>query len=379
MGKRQISISEAVTDIRSGMDDTSLMEKYQLAARGLQSLFKKLVSIGQITPEELDDRLPGFIGEMRRSGPRTPPMVKARDAVHDIRSGSSDSELMEKYKLSAQGLQDLFDQLLKAGVIKQYELDQRMPSLDKTVDLRGILESLDLTELDIGSETPPGAAEPSKTALGGQSSLPADSESNTIESEQVVEPEPSAVPPPKERPVPVKRTIKLGEMIGDIRLGLSDADLMAKYEMPYIELQRAFQQLLESGAVTRGEIYGRYSLHLQTTSISLDEVHQDDPGHYLAFPVPIYEATNPEIVGRIRNLTEEELGTIGLAAAEGDTKLLVISPEKFVNIQPFPFEAVCRGAKDRPEGTYASFRITDISRANREHLRKLIKMLTLGG
>ncbi len=385
MGKREISISETVKDIREGMDDAALMEKYRLAARGLQSLFSKLVSIGQITREELDLRMPGFTGEavissgVRRPGVRTPPTVKARDAVRDIRLGMTDAELMEMYRLTAQGLQDLFEQLLKAGVIKQHELDQRMPSLDRTVDLRDMLEGLDLTEIDIGSEAPPPAPEPPKTAPDVEAQQFVDVTPPGPRHENRIAPRPRAPVPPKEKSVPVKRTIKLADMIGDIRLGLSDSDLMAKYEMPQAELQRAFQQLLESGAVTRGEIYGRYSLHLQTRTISLDEVHQDDPSGFLAFPVPIHEASKPDVVGRIRNLTEDDVGTIGLEVAEGDIRLLVVSPEKFVNIRPFEFEAVCRGVKKQPEGTYAAFKITDISTENREHLRRLISMLTLGG
>lgn len=385
MGKREISISEAVKDIRSGMDDAALMLKYQLAARGLQSLLNKLVSIGQITQEELDVRMPGFTGEavitsgVRRRGSRTPPTVKARDAVWDIRYGMSDSELMEKYKLTAHGLQDLFDQLLKAGVIKQYELDQRSPALDRTVDLRGMLEELDLTELDIGSETPPPTPELSKPPSSTAPPRARDATPSAPPQEIRFPPERMAVPPRPAKPVPVRRTIKLNRMIEDIRLGLSDAELIEKYEMPQIELQRAFQQLLDSGAITRGEIYGRYTLHLQTAAISLDDVHPDEAGHYLAFPVPIYEKSSPEVVGRVRSLTEEDFGTIGLEVAEGDTKVLVVSPEKFVNIEPFPIEAVCRGVKRQPEGTYAAFRITDISQENREHLRKLINMLTLGG
>jgi hypothetical protein len=385
MGKREISISEAVKDIREGLDDAALMEKYRLAARGLHSLFSKLVSIGQITQEDLDRRMPGFTGaavisaSVRRPGVRNPPTVKARDAVRNIRLGMTDAELMKTYRLTAPGLQDLFEQLLKAGAIKQYELDQRMPSLDKTVDLRGLLEGLDLTELDIGSDAPPAAPVPPKEAPAWEEPPFDDVTPPGPRHENRTTPPLPAPEPPKEKSVRVRKTIKLADMIGDIRLGLSDADLMAKYEMPQAELQRAFQQLLESGAVTRGEIYGRYSLHLQTSAISLDELHQDDPGRYLAFPVPIYEASKPEVVGRVRSLTEEDLDTIGLEVAEGDTKLLMVSPEKFVNIQPFPFEAICRGVKKQPEGTYAAFKITDISKENQEHLRRLISMLTLGG
>lgn len=56
MPKRQLSAKELLQDIRAGMDDTALMEKYQLSAQGLQGVFKKLVAAGGLKQEELDGR-----------------------------------------------------------------------------------------------------------------------------------------------------------------------------------------------------------------------------------------------------------------------------------------------------------------------------------
>jgi hypothetical protein len=43
MNKPKIGAREAANDIRSGMTDAELMEKYHLTAKGLESLFRKLV------------------------------------------------------------------------------------------------------------------------------------------------------------------------------------------------------------------------------------------------------------------------------------------------------------------------------------------------
>lgn len=61
--------------------------------------------------------------------------ITAREILRDIRSGSSDQDLMEKYTLSAQGLQSVFHKLVSAGVISQPELDDRVPITERTVDL----------------------------------------------------------------------------------------------------------------------------------------------------------------------------------------------------------------------------------------------------
>ncbi len=61
--------------------------------------------------------------------------IDARNVLLDIRGGMSDSALMSKYGLSATGLQSLFQKLLDAGIIKQSEVDDRMPLVQKTVDI----------------------------------------------------------------------------------------------------------------------------------------------------------------------------------------------------------------------------------------------------
>jgi hypothetical protein len=58
MGKRRINAREALQDIRTGMTDAGLMEKYELTSQGVQSLYTKLVDHGLLTQEELDARTP---------------------------------------------------------------------------------------------------------------------------------------------------------------------------------------------------------------------------------------------------------------------------------------------------------------------------------
>ena len=57
--------------------------------------------------------------------------IDAKTALEDIRAGMSDSALMDKHKLSAMGLQSLFDKLLQAGVVSRSELEERIPLSQK--------------------------------------------------------------------------------------------------------------------------------------------------------------------------------------------------------------------------------------------------------
>ncbi len=152
MLKPKIDAKQALEDIRSGLDDYALMDKYNLSAKGLQSLFTKLVSVGAITQSEIDRRGPDVYGsffllkdesgeeeaQLQPRKPRQPAPINAKEAVRSIRTGMTDEELMETYRLTALGLRDLFDQLVRSGVMSQYEIDSRKSSADETVDVLGL-------------------------------------------------------------------------------------------------------------------------------------------------------------------------------------------------------------------------------------------------
>jgi hypothetical protein len=54
--RRIIPARSFVDDMRSGMPDSALMEKYKLTARGLHSAFRKLVAANVVQPSELIGR-----------------------------------------------------------------------------------------------------------------------------------------------------------------------------------------------------------------------------------------------------------------------------------------------------------------------------------
>jgi len=152
--KKRISAKQAVADIRSGMDDASLMTKYGLATDGLQSLFDKLVAGGYIDLGEIRGRIQGFLGtvviaesdlSLQKEGateaslsPKSKPsrVINAQEAARDVRAGMDDLSLMTKYRLSSKGLQSLFNKLVATESITQSDLDRRRLGFEHTVDLR---------------------------------------------------------------------------------------------------------------------------------------------------------------------------------------------------------------------------------------------------
>ncbi len=53
--RRRINAREVVSDIKSGMSDFLLMQKYALSSKGLQSLFRKLLAAGLIGRSDLSE------------------------------------------------------------------------------------------------------------------------------------------------------------------------------------------------------------------------------------------------------------------------------------------------------------------------------------
>ena len=57
--KPVINASDALECIRSGIDDASIMKRYNISAKGLRSLFRKLVDAGLLSESDLEARLRG--------------------------------------------------------------------------------------------------------------------------------------------------------------------------------------------------------------------------------------------------------------------------------------------------------------------------------
>ncbi len=58
--KRKIEAKSIVNDIRAGLSNLELMEKYSLSSKGLLSAFNKLIASQAMEEDELAERIPGF-------------------------------------------------------------------------------------------------------------------------------------------------------------------------------------------------------------------------------------------------------------------------------------------------------------------------------
>jgi hypothetical protein len=58
VAKKTIKARELLSDIRAGVDDAGLMEKYGLSARGVLQALNRLIAEGLMSPSELVERRP---------------------------------------------------------------------------------------------------------------------------------------------------------------------------------------------------------------------------------------------------------------------------------------------------------------------------------
>jgi predicted transcriptional regulator len=136
-----INAMEAVKSIRSGMDDAALMEKFNISAEGLQSLFAQLLQAGVLSQPEMKKRLgvrhSSVIVDVDHAELETTPskkkIIDAAEALKLIRSGASDAKLMTTYNLSTKGVQSLFKKLLGRGLMKQSDYDARKRSRESVI------------------------------------------------------------------------------------------------------------------------------------------------------------------------------------------------------------------------------------------------------
>jgi hypothetical protein len=97
------------------------------------------------------------------------------------------------------------------------------------------------------------------------------------------------------------------------------------------------------------------------------------------FHIPGFEKGNPEILFSIIDITEKGIGVAGLRTAVGETRTLVISASELTGGLPIQFEATCRWVQDgSPDINFRSgFQLANISGEDLLALRELIKLLAI--
>lgn len=142
MAKQSISAKTVLKDLRSGMSDADIREKYGLSEKGLQSLFKKLVEASVISEKELSSRPsipedPTIVVEVEPDEPQPKSQVAdtaqniapslAEAVLEDINSGMHEMEILRKRELTPSQLKSILQDLRASGRIPEEEASKTTP------------------------------------------------------------------------------------------------------------------------------------------------------------------------------------------------------------------------------------------------------------
>jgi uncharacterized protein (DUF433 family) len=166
-------------------------------------------------------------------------------------------------------------------------------------------------------------------------------------------------------------------IVEDVRCGMSDSDLMEKYQLPKNGLQAAFERLVEGGFIFRDELDRPRSEAIPPPS----PCDKRQRRRYVpSFSVRIVDQMNPRHRGRLKDISDQGLGVVGVEVATGEMRSIAVLGDDLGVIDPFEVTAECRwSAKSESGEPIAGFLINNISETDLAWLRRFIRFVDNGG
>lgn len=274
------------------------------------------------------------------------PRISAKQVLKDIRAGMDEKSLMKKYKFSAKTLQDLFSKLGKAGFIKYLNAREVIVDLRSGISIQNLMKKYCLTAEGLASLF---------QELDRSGLLRGISEQGSV---------------------PSKLVINIHQIAEDIRSGLTETQLMQKYHLSPRGLGWVSMTLVTSGTIALQEIYD--NLNTSYEDLVPDKLRQTRR-YPISFNCTAYEPDNPGVVGKVRDISENGLGIMGLKADMGDAKTLIIPGDEFGEFTSFTFDSTCRWITKDPNGVFvAGFEISHISIRNLKEFELLLHLVEFG-
>lgn len=143
MNSIRISAKRFVEDIRSGMGDAAIMEKYCLSARSLPKVKEELMRRGLLAPADVKSTNGCPISDKIS--------IKVKEFVRLFRESSDDFVMMSTYSLTPKQLEQIYRQLIAKGLLSEYEFhsrERRSPELQEME----LLEPDETTAVDFTEE-----------------------------------------------------------------------------------------------------------------------------------------------------------------------------------------------------------------------------------
>jgi hypothetical protein len=140
---KKIEALQVLVDLRSGFTKSQLIEKYEISYHGLKSLLTQLKGVLSEYSVTSGNRNALPLGKRE---------INAKEVLCDLRAGFNDAALMEKYKLSAAGLNSLKIKLTNANLLqakRQISIDPIVADLKLGMTEPDLMEKHRLTLLEL--------------------------------------------------------------------------------------------------------------------------------------------------------------------------------------------------------------------------------------
>ncbi len=135
MAKQTVRAKDVLRDLKAGVTDAELMNKYRLSEKGLQSLFRKLKEGGFVSDADLGDRAAPKRSAPVPRGDESPPLEgqpapagvgadieRAHSIAADMKAGKHPNEIMQRYELSPKQLERIVEQLQERGLVDRDDI-----------------------------------------------------------------------------------------------------------------------------------------------------------------------------------------------------------------------------------------------------------------
>lgn len=168
------------------------------------------------------------------------------------------------------------------------------------------------------------------------------------------------------------RTIKVDDIVRDLRSGMTVSQLMEKYRISLSELRFVFRKLLNAELVTKDELDTRVTLYSDIAGLKGVRKWLRTTA---AFPVWIYDSANLFATGHLLNISESGVCVKDVEALVGETRNFIVRSGAFGESHAFVFEGRCRWVDTEllsERKWVAGFEISNISNLDSAELRKLI-------
>jgi uncharacterized protein (DUF433 family) len=303
---------------------------------------------------------------------KTTKKIDAKTFLADIKAGMPDSALVEKYKLSASGLESVLRRLRKSEIIRQVIAREILQDLDA-----GILDSKKY-DFFFNEATNTGAR-PSGGSISGKEII-RDLRAGMTRGEIMQKYGLSGEQLKKAFELVLGERRKIAEKIaGDVRSGMKDSELMERYQLSDSALQKVCQTLLSEGFLEPDEIEG---LELPSNNgASVFHERRQISRRPTSMEVIVCDRNGEGLRGTVKDVTEKGLAVRGLEVGVGELKTLAILGDDLGLVDPFELSAECRWVgSERSDGqSVAGFQVIEISDQDLQSLQQFVEFLDLWG